>query len=123
VHAESPVPAEQAVPAEAFPRDPGPDSPLRLPDHARILHDVHDHAEVRAWLRGDGAEPVTRASYIRLRGDRPIRVEPRIVDLLHLFGRGASAAEISRRLGRPSGQWLPDLVEFGLLVPAGVVHA
>jgi hypothetical protein len=76
-----------------------------------------------AWLRGDGAEPVTRASYIRLRGDGLIRVEPRVVDLLRLFGRGRSAAEVTRLLGRPPGQWLPDLVEFGLLVPAEAAHA
>lgn len=116
-------PAEPAVPAEAVPRDPDPDFPLRLPAHARVLHDVHDYTEVRAWLRGNGAEPVTRASYIRLRGDSPIRVEPGIADLLHLFGRGRSAAEISRLLGRPPGQWLANLIEFGLLVPAGAVHA
>jgi radical SAM superfamily enzyme YgiQ (UPF0313 family) len=116
-------PAQPAVPAGAVPRDPGPDFPLRLPAHARILHDVHDCTEIGAWLRGDGSEPVTRASYIRLHGDRPIRVEPRIVDLLHLFGRGRSATEIARLLGRPPGQWLPDLVEFGLLVPAEAVHA
>jgi hypothetical protein len=115
--------AEPAVPAEALPPDPGPDFPLRLPAHARILHDVHDCTVVSAWLRGDGAEPVTRASYIRLRGDRPIQVEPPIVDLLRLFGRGRSAAEISRLLGRAPGTWLPDLVEFGLLVPVGAVHA
>lgn len=112
-----------SVPAEVVPRDPGPDFPLRLPAHARILHDVHDCAEVSAWLRGDGAEPVTHASYILLPGDRPIRVEPRVVDLLRLFGRGRTAAEIGSALGRPPGQWLPDLVEFGLLVPAGPVHA
>jgi radical SAM superfamily enzyme YgiQ (UPF0313 family) len=116
-------PAEPAVPGEALPRDPGPEFPLRLPAHARILHDVHDCTQVGAWLRGDGAEPVTRASYIRLAEENPIRVEPRIVDLLHLFGRGRSAADIARLLGRPSGQWLPDLVEFGLLVPADAVHA
>lgn len=116
-------PAEPALPAEALPRDPGPDCPLRLPAHARILHDVHDCGQVSAWLRGDGAEPVTRASYIRLHEGAPIRVEPRIVDLLRLFGRGRSAAEITRLLGRPQGQWLPDLVEFGLLVPAEAVHA
>jgi hypothetical protein len=116
-------PAEPAAPAEAFPRDPGLELPLRLPACARILHEVHDCTEVSAWLRGEGAEPVTRASYIKLGEDSPIRVEPRIVDLLHLFGGGRSAAEITRLLGRPPGQWLPDLVEFGLLVPAEAAHA
>jgi radical SAM superfamily enzyme YgiQ (UPF0313 family) len=119
----APVEPTPSVPAGTVSPDPGPNLPLRLPTHARILHDVHDCTEVMAWLRGDGAEPVTRASYVRLAGDGPIRVEPRIVDLLHLFGHGRSATEITRLLGGAPGQWLPDLVEFGLLVPAGAVHA
>jgi len=116
------VPAA-TVPAGAAPPGPGPDLLLRLPAHARILHDVHDCAAVGAWLRGDGAEPTARASYIRLDAGEPIRVDPRIVDLLRLFGRGRSPADITRLLGRPPEQWLPDLVEFGLLVPAEAVHA
>lgn len=116
-------PVPETMLTGAVPPDPGPEFLLRLPAHARILHDVHDCAAVAAWLRGDGAEPVQRASYIRLGEDGPIRVEPRIVDLLRLFGRGRSPAEITQLLGRQPEQWLPNLVEFGLLVPAEAVHA
>ena len=125
-------PVTSAVRYARFVRDPlSPDGPeeaartgapgdrLRLPTGARILHDVHDCADVLAWLRGDGPEPVAKASYVRVPGAAPVRVEPGIVPLLRVFGTGRSPDEVSVLLGgTPSERWLPDLVGFGLLVPA-----
>ena len=95
---------------------------MQVPEDFRavmILHDVHDCADVLAWLRGDGPEPVAKASYVRVPGAAPVRVEPGIVPLLRVFGTGRSPDEVSVLLGgTPSERWLPDLVGFGLLVPA-----
>lgn len=115
--------------------DPDPDRAAadphlayRLPAGVEVLHDVHDCAEVMAWLAGGGApEDVprfSRTSYVRLPGrSRPIQVEPGLMSLLDLFGTGRRPGEVLAALRVAAdalpGRWLADLVDGGLLVAAG----
>lgn len=111
----------------AVPSAVDPDATYRFPADADILHDVHDYAEITAWLAAkDPVDPsrFPRASYVRLPGrSKPLRIEPGLVTLLRLFGTGRSACSVLESLGgmpeAPPDQWLPDLVKNGLLVASG----
>jgi radical SAM superfamily enzyme YgiQ (UPF0313 family) len=106
------------IPADARPR-----VVYRLPADTRILHDVHDIRDVTAWLdhgRVD-AGAFRRASYVHRPGQpHPLRVDPDLVPLLHLFGAGRSADTVAELLGDDHAaaleRWLPDLAGAGLLV-------
>lgn len=103
-----------------------PRGTYRLTGGAQILHDVHDCAQVMAWLeRADNstmAVEFRRVSYVRLPGrPRPLQMEPGGALLISLFKNGQTPGGVMQALGWPDGihhaeEWLPNLVQAGLLV-------
>nr|WP_205863251.1 radical SAM protein [Planosporangium thailandense] len=100
-----------------------------LPAGLRMLHNVHDCAEVMEWL-SDGSRPVDaahlpRTSYVLLPGEeRPAQVALGVTALLDLVGAGCSPHDVAVSVGAIGDdlteQWLADLVDAGLLIAADV---
>jgi len=119
----------QAVPTVSTPHESvtvlDPHGTYRLAGGAKILHDVHDCAQVMPWLeKADNSTTAVefrRVSYVRLPGrSRPLQMEPGGALLLSLFENEQTPKGVMQALGFPDGthpeEWLPNLVEAGLLV-------